>query len=175
MTKLIDIYEELDSDKIIYLEDIFEYLDETEVHIIRTALGFSRTKSTVEGSYLVQGDNLSPTHIDKLLVKAEGIIDAILKNGTQNDVYIALKNIFQIFFNVSDAESLTRFEQVEANWQHIEKHGEEEAIWSASKKEHWLVRFPEKFIDIDGFYFSCGHARANGWDPIKQTPLKEEA
>ena len=175
MTKLIDIYEELGSDKIIYLEDIFEYLDETEVHIIRTALGFSRTKSTVEGSYLVQGDNLSPTHIDKLLVKAEGIIDAILKNGTQNDVYIALKNIFQIFFNVSDAESLTRFEQVEANWQHIEKHGEEEAIWSASKKEHWLVRFPEKFIDIDGFYFSCGHARANGWDPIKQTPLKEEA
>ena len=174
MTKLIDIYEELDSDKIIYLEDIFEYLDETEVHIIRTALGFSRTKSTVEGSYLVQGDNLSPTHIDKLLVKAEGIIDAILKNGTQNDVYIALKNIFQIFFNVSDAESLTRFEQVEANWQHIEKHGEEEAIWSASKKEHWLVRFPEKFIDIDGFYFSCGHARANGWDPIKQTPVKEE-
>jgi len=172
MTKLIDIYEELDSDKIVYLEDIFDYLDETEVHIIRTALGFSRTKSYAEGSYLLQGlkphkgNNLNALYLGKILDSAQEIIFGIFEKKS-NPLAVALRNVFRVFFNLNDAESLSRFDQVEDNYKHIKKHGEEKAIWLIGKSENWLERIQEDAFDLDLAEYYQGLCEHNA-------PVKEE-
>lgn len=154
MKKLIDIHDELDHSDFIYLEDIFDHFDETELHIIKTALSFNCYNIFSNAFNFLSADRkhgrtVNGDQIEKMLTSAEDIIFDVIKRQERKHgagFAGAMKNIFRMFFNVYDSESLTRFELAYQNYQHLKDHNEEHGFCCGDGK-HWLQRVPEKNTD----------------------------
>lgn len=154
MKKLIDIHDELDHPDFIYLEDIFDHFDETELHIIKTALSFNCYNIFSNAFNFLSADRkhgrtVNGNQIKKMLTASEDIIFDVIKRQERKHgagFAGAMGNIFRMFFNVNDSKSLTRFELAYQNYQHLKDHNEEVGFWYEDGKD-WLQRVPEKYAD----------------------------
>lgn len=129
---------------LVNLEDIFNYLDEAECHVINTALEFTRTKSVVEGPTLLLGD-MTYFDIQYVIDSANDMIETILKR--KGDLYADFKRVFDRYFNILDPESCSRFICVKGNYDEMQG-GNMDTIWNLEEglESDWLSQIPSELI-----------------------------
>ena len=141
MKKLNEINNELNLTEIVYLEDIFDHLDESEILIIESAL-----RLTYKLPEIFEPNNsstLNAVKVEQILASALHMIDIILSSKTKPIAH-ELKSVFDIFFNINDLESWGRFGLVEQNHKNLKDHNEEVGFWYEDGRD-WLERMPTNY------------------------------